>query len=111
MIENKEYDNKLMEAMASLSKQQKFMAIEKYGHFHNIHEFFAVLKEEMEEAENDFSKINTQSKIMWLEIKKDESIDNHVNEVHKLTFNCIKELIQVMAVCDKYYMMEDESNK
>jgi RecJ-like exonuclease len=108
MIKNEEYDNKIIETIATLVKKQKFMAIEKYGHFHNIHEFFAVLKEEIEEAENDFSKINTQSKIMWLEIKKDESINNYVNEIHKLTFNCIKELIQVMAVCDKYYMMEDE---
>jgi len=107
MIENEEYNNMLMESIATLAIKQKLMAIDKYGHFHNIHEFFAVLKEEIEEAENDFSKINTQSKIMWLEIKKDKSIDDYVNEIHQLSFSCIKELIQVMAVCDKYYMMDD----
>ena len=43
MIENEEYNNMLMESIATLAIKQKLMAIDKYGHFHNIHEFFAVL--------------------------------------------------------------------
>jgi len=108
MIENKEYDNMLMEAMSNLVKKQKFMAIDKYGHFHNIHEFFAVLLEEYEEVLKEISGIDNYKKILWEDIKADKINDTIIGTIHHRAFNCIKELIQVMAVCDKYYMMEEK---
>ena len=76
-------------------------ANEKYPLFHSPHEAYAVLKEEVEEAQYDMNRINDFMGGMWVNVRNDMCIEDGADSIYAHAVNCIRELIQVCAMCDK----------
>jgi hypothetical protein len=82
-------------------------ANEKHGEkFHSPHECYAVIKEEVEEVEEEFKQIKIKLECMWGFIKEDETdscgMQYEMEYMKDATINLIKEAIQVAAMIEKY---------
>ena len=99
-------NEKAQEHILSAIAKEKEAAISNHGYFHSDHEFWAVLKEEVEELQDATSKINLISVFLsqiWDAIKEDKSPNNIDLSAIKLSAkNIAFEAIQVAAVIDKY---------
>lgn len=73
----------------------------KYGKFHSDSEYYGVILEEIEEAEEEQSNVRYSLTKIWKEIKDGWLDKEDVLELKKHSINEIKELLQVCAVCDK----------
>lgn len=73
----------------------------KYGKFHSEHEFYSIIKEEIEEASFDMSSIENELEYLWKDIKLDHMREEEINTIKKHSIYAIHELLQVCAVCDK----------
>lgn len=106
-------NEKAKENILQAIEKEKEAAILNHGYFHSDHEFWAVLKEEVEELQDATSKINLISVFLsqiWDAIKEDKSPNNIDLSAIKLSAkNIAFEAIQVAAVIDKY--LEGESNE
>lgn len=82
----------------------------KYGKFHSYHEFYAVIKEEIEESNDEIKRINEHMDLLWTGIKCDdeEKANESVNNIEMYARSAIKELIQVLAVIKKQKTQEAE---
>lgn len=83
---------------------EKEQAEKGWGNTYNsLHEGWAVLKEEVEEAEHPMKMISHQVDWLWRAIKeglKDYPIEL-MEEIQGNSIDCMKELAQVWAVCEK----------
>lgn len=76
--------------------------IDKHGYFNSIHEFYAVLKEELEEAREEMDTLESISDNLWRTIRLNEKITKDDIETMKgFAVRGIKELVQVAAVLKK----------
>lgn len=77
--------------------------VKEHGLFSSDHEAWAVIKEELEEAEEDLNSSSIKWSVWWTRIRKDED-DNLavVEDIEKYAAEAIKELIQVIACCRKW---------
>lgn len=76
-----------------------------YGtEFSSNHEFYGVIKEEIEESQEIFKTFDDLIAAIWTYTKMD--LDNKLvegcNHLEKMITYGIKELIQVLAICQKY---------
>ena len=81
------------------------IAIENHGYFHNDHEFWAVLKEEIEELSGVFvlGKMGDRINDLWQEIRCDNKIEtSRLEDIKFFALEMILEAVQVVAVIDKY---------
>jgi len=87
----------------------------KYPPFASRHEGYAVLKEEIEEADEEIETIKLVICDLWFDVchEKDKSRTWDVppdksipNCIESRAINAIKELIQVAAMCRKFKAME-----
>jgi hypothetical protein len=90
-----------------LVMEEKRRIIEKHGLFNSTHEFYAVLKEEIEESKEMFDwlegQINSDNfNNLWGKIKRDKCLIETVSHMKKWVADSIKEMIQVLAVLEKY---------
>lgn len=79
-------------------------ACEKFGEKYNsLHEGYAILLEEIEEAEAEMKKIKRDLEFLWLYTKRNdiEMINLNLNRIQESDLSCIKELAQVGAVLFK----------
>lgn len=77
-------------------------AVKNWGDKYNsLHEAYAVLKEEIEEIQNDFNFIINFFDSLWVSIKKDGPIDHTIMCLEDYTKHSMKELAQVGAVLQK----------
>lgn len=72
--------------------------------FASMHEAESVIREEIEEAQDDFETMQTRHSWLWLSIKnRNEDIPfKSVEKIRVYAIETIKELIQVAAMCDKF---------
>lgn len=71
--------------------------------FHSLHEGWAVLKEEIEEAHDEYQRLSTMLWEMWNAVKKDstkEALDDTIN-IELFATNLAAEAIQVAAMARK----------
>lgn len=75
-----------------------------YAKYHSNHEFYSILREEVEEADWSGVNIDVQLDNLWTAVKEDldEEVDNRLYLIRANAYNCIKELLQVLAVIKKY---------
>lgn len=105
-------NEKAQEHILSAIEKEKEAAIEAHGYFHSDHEFWAVLKEEVEEWQEELWKSKGQDTInfYWESVKINQKIKrDSLNTLRKIVINSALEAIQVAAVIDKY--LEGESKK
>ena len=79
-------------------------ACEKFGEkYHSLHEGYAVLLEEVEEAENELNKLKSKYQTLWKGVKEPNTINFDFLLSGALTniIDQIKELAQVGAVLMK----------
>lgn len=71
--------------------------------FASMHEAYAVIKEEIEEAEDEAEKAARYLDIAWLNIKHDNIINAKtcLADVYKAAMNLAVEAVQVAAMCKK----------
>lgn len=71
--------------------------------FHSGHEAYAVIKEELEEAEYEIEKAKEYLERMWLLVKRDSDYLEQVDILKGRAISLIQEAIQVAAMCDKTF--------
>lgn len=84
-----------------LAKIELAQANEKYPLFHSQHEAYGVLKEEIEEAVDEINKLLKHEEQFWIDVKKDIKADHIIGLMKVDAIEAVKELIQVIAMCDK----------
>jgi len=70
--------------------------------FHSDHEAYAVLKEEIEECDEESTEMFRHLSKMWKIILCDDSVKESVELIHLTAKYMIIEAAQVAAVCEKY---------
>ena len=77
--------------------------IEEHGLFNSDHEAWAVIQEEIEEAQEDMDIVYRRHRFWWEMIREDRTeILDIVDDIEKYAIEVIKEAVQVIACCRKY---------
>lgn len=84
-----------------LVQQELKEANEKHPLFHSAHEAYAVIKEEVEEAESELELLQEQIGYMWMLIKNDNNMPLLLQKAKIYAENLAAEAIQVTAMCQK----------
>lgn len=93
--------------IAAAAKEEK-IATEKWGKFNSTHEGYAIIKEEIEEAPEEIRLIKIAEEKAWARVKKNCETKSKIKQIRTHAINCAAELVQVIAVCDKYQNSIDE---
>lgn len=72
--------------------------------FNSMHEAYAVILEEYEEAENEWEKLGVIIGSAWCDIKMDTCFDIWFERAEKTAIHLAAEAIQVAAMCRKARM-------
>lgn len=79
--------------------------------FNSAHEGYAVILEEVEEAQEDIKQIESGIDAIWTLIRCNIDITKAIERVKPYVVNAITELIQVAAMCDKYKQSAEKWNE
>lgn len=93
-----------------LAKQELKLANENFPPFNSNHEGYAVLLEEVEEAEYEMDMVKSSLNYVWGAVKTDIPIIP-VEDVKKYAVRLACEAIQVAAMCDKFIDFRDSKEK
>ena len=77
-------------------------ALKKFPLFHSEHEAYAVLKEEIEEAEIELTAIKRWLEILWSYTKTNNNTTEYYETIKRCATNLIQETAQIAAMCDKH---------
>lgn len=94
------------ELISALIRAEKDNAVKNWGSkYHSLHEGYAILKEEVEEAQMEEAQLRAFLESFWDHIRynnKDTGkVRYAVNNIEKYAKKAIAELTQVCAVCEK----------
>lgn len=94
----------MKESIEKLIAEELQKANAKFPPFASRHEGAAVIREEIEEAEQELQNLQTNHNIFWQYIKrKGEPGECHyLAKMREKAINLTEEAIQVAAMCDKY---------
>ena len=79
-------------------------AVKVYGkEYHSLHEGYAVLKEELEEADNNLKEALEINKELWEDVKADNDteVKSDARRIAFYAYYLAMEAVQVVAVCKK----------
>jgi len=100
------------DGITKLIEEELELANKKFPLFNSPHEGYAVILEEFEEAMEEKEDILTEMAYLKKRIFQNEnkSAIYKIKCLKNSTINCISELIQLAAMCDKYIMsLRDKS--
>lgn len=97
---------KLINEVNILSAIELERANKKFPLFHNGHEAYAVIKEEVEEVKTEFDKVEILLNTSWEEIKNNNVNINNIELFKRVAVNMAAESIQVSAMCQKFIVSE-----
>lgn len=89
------------EEIQRLVNEELKEANKKYPLFHSDHEAYAVIKEEVEECEDDMREMQMVLSYFWNRVKRDKNSDDIIQGIKKIAMHAAAEAIQVAAMCDK----------
>lgn len=104
--------NVVVKQVAELVNDEYNAAVAKFGLNHSRHESFAVLKEEIEEAEEEMEAIKEIAHSLWENTKSNAGKVNCADQFGTIQHRAIKlatEAIQVAAMARKGMTFEMES--
>lgn len=71
--------------------------------FNSDHEFWAVLKEELEEADEALEEaINSSRRDVWSKIRNDDDIADEVEDIRRKLLWALPEIVQCLCVIEKW---------
>jgi len=70
--------------------------------FHSTHEGYAILKEEVEEAEAELKNAKMMLENCWFDIKRNTTPNRNIIAIKNCAVNLAAESIQVAAMCQKF---------
>jgi len=87
-------------------------SVKKHGEkFVDDHHAYAVIKEEIEEAEEQFEFIKLYLDIFWKKTKKDTDPKDIINTMKEKVVLLIIESLQVAAMCEKHMRNQEDEDK
>ena len=96
-------DEKARENILAAVAKEKESAIKNHGYFHSDHEFWAVLKEEVEELQEYSTYIASKADLLWTAVRADAVLNQDtLNIIRQNAINAACEAVQVVAVINKY---------
>lgn len=93
--------------LAAITKEKE-LSVEENGYFHSSHEFWAVLKDVIEELENDVRHLSVDRMgDLWYHVKINKPLTDNtwgfdMDYLKEITMNVIYETIQIAAEIDRY---------
>lgn len=102
----------LIDSVESIVSEELNIALQKFGEFKNNHEAYAVMKEEIEEAEEELIELNTLLRNYWYYVKINSStnaIHPKLKYIRKHAINMACEAIQVAAMAEKALRIENKN--
>lgn len=90
-----------IETIEELVQQELKFANSVHPQFASDHEAWAVIKEELEECEEELKGANNCIEWIWENIKKNCVIYAHLKTTKERAMNLAAEAIQVAAMCEK----------
>lgn len=105
--------NAVKEDVELLVQKELESANKKFPMFHSDHEGYAVLKEEVEEAETDLMNIKDVLSVLWRYIKRNVEVPKkrQAELVKMCAIELAVEAIQVAAMAQKFIDSRREANK
>ena len=107
-------ENVKKDILAAITKEKE-LSIEENGYFHSDHEFLAILKDVIEELENDIHHLSVdRMSDLWYHVKINKPLTDRtwgfdMDYLKEITMNVIYETIQIAAEIDRY--LEGEKKK
>ena len=105
MSENMLRIKEAVEEAASLEHKRSY---EKHPAFNSAHEGYAVIAEEVDEAMMEMEYVMKNTSQLWERTKRDADTVPCVDRIKIFAINCAAELIQVIAMCDKYAASKEQ---
>lgn len=72
-----------------------------FKYFASDHECYSVIKEELEEAEEEMARLKNALEALWIMVKMDADIEDILIDMKRICYFLIAEAIQVSAMCEK----------
>ena len=98
----------LKNSVKLLVEEELISANKKFPMFQSPHEGYAVIKEEIEEAEQELIDVTAILKRIWYFIKRDENVNKDMFLLKEYAIKLAAESIQVAAMAQKFL---ESSNK
>ena len=104
---------KLKKQIESLAEEELKRANEKFPLFHSDHEGLGVLEEEVFEVGVEWECVKDVFDDFATDVFKDIEIDKiiDIQNMKKYAINACAEMIQVIAMCDKFINSRNERNE
>lgn len=87
--------------------EQHYIVTEK-PQYHNDHEAYAVLLEEVEEVKTELEEIVYRLRLAWNKIKEDEPPCKEVASIKRYAKRLAAEAVQAAAVSEKFFLRKGE---
>ena len=93
-----------------LAGEEATRSMIKHPLFNSTHEGYAVIKEEIEEAQDELEEVNCTLNDVWdcTKLNYMESSMDRVKYLKQRAINLAAEAIQVAAMCDKFLNLPNE---
>lgn len=101
---------KIIDAINKAVADELERANEKFPLFHSLHEGYAVIQEEIDEVIDSNSLAMANKEKLWGAIKADDIFEalTRVNNMWSMLAYATAEMVQVLAMCDKFVMSAKE---
>ena len=101
--------NAILDKLPALVKEELETANALHTVFHSMHEGYAVLREEVEEAAEELERVADHVATLWNCIRNDDSVNaqSFARRIEWAAVQMAAEAIQVAAMAQKFQAIED----